>query len=212
MYLPGSFREQDVGRMHALMRERPLGTLVSHGSSGLFASPVPFLVDAREDGLGVLRAHMARANPHWQILAEGGECLVLFHGEQGYVSPAWYPSKAQAGHVVPTWNYVLVEARGKAKVIEGVAWLESQVADLTRCHEGVRSAPWQLGDAPEAYLAMQLKAIVGVEIRVTALTGKWKLSQNRSEPDRNGVLAGLSDPEDAHHHAALAECMAAQPR
>ena len=213
MYIPPSFKEERPEVLHALMRERPLALLVSHGPDGLDATPVPFVFYAPENaqGLGVLRAHLARANPLGATLAEAPACLVIFQGEHGYVTPSWYPSKAEGGRVVPTWNYVTVHAHGQARMIDDPAWLRRQLQDLSQAQEGRRARPWSLDDAPEDYLARQMKAIVGLEIPIERLEGKWKLSQNKDEADRRGVIAGLQTPGDAHADAALAERMLHSP-
>ncbi|WP_336490901.1 FMN-binding negative transcriptional regulator [Methylobacterium nigriterrae] len=191
MYLPPHFREDDVAAQHALIRARPLGLLISAGAGGLMANPVPFLIDADGAGLGTLRAHLARANPQWRDLDGLSECLVVFQGPDAYVTPSWYATKRETGKVVPTWNYAAVQARGRPRVVEDAAWLARQIDDLTRLQEGRRPEPWAVADAPEPFLAAQLKGIVGIEIPISALAGKWKVSQNRPEADRAGVAAGL---------------------
>ena len=208
MYNPASFREPDLGRMHDLIRQHPLGLLISSGPSGLLASPVPFLLDAGAGESGILRAHVARANPHWKEFIEGGDCLVVFQGEQGYVTPDWYPSKAETHRAVPTWNYATVQVRGRVTVHDDAEWLRAQLDALTAGHEGKRAEPWSLGEAPEDFIASQMKAIVGLEIVITQIEGKWKMSQNRPLPDRAGVIAGLTDPADPHAQPAMGEIVA----
>ncbi len=205
MYNPASFRDPDLGRMHDLIRQHPLGLLISSGSSGLLASPVPFLLDAGAGESGILRAHLARANPHWQEFIGGGDCLVVFQGEQGYVTPGWYPSKAETHRAVPTWNYATVQVRGRVMVHDDAEWLRAQLDALTAGHEGKRVQPWALGEAPEEFIASQMKAIVGLEIVISQIDGKWKMSQNRALPDRLGVIAGLTDPADPHAQPAMGE-------
>ena len=212
MYNPASFREPDLGRMHDLIRQHPLGLLISSGPSGLLASPVPFLLDAGAGESGILRAHVARANPHWKEFIEGGDCLVVFQGEQGYVTPDWYPSKAETHRAVPTWNYATVQVRGRVTVHDDAEWLRAQLDALTAGHEGKRAQPWSLGEAPEDFIASQMKAIVGLEIVITQIEGKWKMSQNRPLPDRAGVIAGLSDPDDPHAQPAMGEIVAQRLR
>lgn len=189
MYQPEPFREDRPEVLAALIAAHPLGLLISGGPSGLEANPLPFLWD---DARRVLRAHLARANAQWRTLAAAPDCLVVFQGPQDYVTPAWYASKREHGKVVPTWNYVLVEARGQARVFEDPSWLERQIADLTRAQEAPRIEPWAVTDAPAPFVAAQIRGIVGIEIAVSALSGKWKLSQNRPEADRQGVIAGYS--------------------
>lgn len=207
MYIPPAFRESTPDTLHALMRAHPLALLVTHGPGGLMASPVPFLIYPDEGGHGVLRAHVARANPHWRELAGLDECLVVFQGEAGYVTPSWYATKAATGKVVPTWNYATVHAWGRPKVVEDAGWLRRQIDDLTRLNEGIRPQPWAVDDAPADFIAAQMKAIVGIEIPIARIEGKWKMSQNRAAEDRAGVAAGLADVADPHHDAALAEAV-----
>jgi transcriptional regulator len=204
MYIPASFRETRLERLHDLIVKHPLGLLATHGSKGLEASPVPFLLYADEGRHGVLRAHMARANLHWQSLGECGECLVVFQGPEGYVTPSWYPSKAETHKAVPTWNYATVHVRGNASLIEDAAWLRRQLDDLTRHHEGGRLLPWSVDDAPADYMASQMKAIVGIEIPISRIDGKWKMSQNKTDADRQGVAAGMRSDTDPHRNVAIA--------
>jgi transcriptional regulator len=155
------------------------------------------MVDPDASPNGTLRAHLARANPQWQALAEGAECLVVFQGPQAYVTPSWYATKRETGKVVPTWNYATVHAWGRPSVFEDPAWLHRQVTALTESRETPRAAPWAVADAPEAFVASQLKGIVGLEIPISRLEGKWKVSQNRPEADRAGVVEGLRGTEGA---------------
>lgn len=207
MYLPGSFHETRIDRLHALMQAHPLALLITAGPGGLQTSPVPFLLYPEEGGHGVLRAHLARANPHGQALREAAECLVVFQGPQGYVTPSWYPGKAETHQVVPTWNYAVVQAWGRPTVHEDTAWLSRQLRDLTDHHERRRLQPWSIDDAPPAFMAGQMKAIVGLEIPIDRLVGKFKLSQNRKDPDREGVARGMADPADAHYQPGVAALM-----
>jgi len=161
------------------------------GPSGLQANHIPFLIDADGSARGTLRAHLARANPQCSDLAVVDECLVAFQGPQQYISPSLYPTKREHGKVVPTWNYITVHAWGRPRIIEDAAWLRQQVEDLTSHKESSRSAPWRVSDAPEPYVAAQLKGIVGIEIPISRIEGKWKVSQNRPAIDQAGVAAGL---------------------
>ncbi len=207
MYIPATFKETRLEVMHALIEASPLGLLISNGRSGLLASPLPFMI-YREEGVGkfgTLRAHLARANPHWKDLTGELECLIVFQGEQGYVTPSWYPSKAATQQAVPTWNYATVHAWGQAKVIEDAAWLRRQLDEMTHFHEQERAPKWAVDDAPSAYIETQMKAIVGIEIPVTRIEGKWKMSQNRGEADRLGVIDGMRSPGDCHRHEAMAD-------
>ena len=198
MYLPASFREDRPEELHALIRAHPLGTLVTQGAGELQASPLPFLLDNT-----TLRAHMARANPHWKAL-DGHDGLVIFMGPDAYVTPDWYPSKAATHKVVPTWNYAAVHVRGTIRVVDEPGWLAQQIADLTAAHEACRPRPWAPSDAPAYFIAAQMKAVVGLEIAITAIEGKWKMSQNREPDDREGVIRGMGDPGDPHHDPAVA--------
>ena len=193
MYLPAHFEEHRPEVLHRLIERHPFGLLVTPGEGGTaVANSIPFILDAGEaGGLGTLRAHVARANPVWRETAREAPALVVFQGEQGYVSPGWYPSKQQHGKVVPTWNYVIVQARGALRVRDDRDWLHRFVSRLTERHEATLPAPWAVTDAPADYLETMLGTIVGIEIKLTALVGKWKLSQNRSAADRAGVVEGL---------------------
>lgn len=209
MYVPNSFREARIEPLQALIEKHPLGLLITHGASGLQATPVPFRLYPDEGEHGVLRAHLARANPHWRELADEAECLVMFQGPDAYVTPSWYPGKALSHRAVPTWNYIAVEVRGRARAVADPAWLRRQLEDLTRQHEGIRPQPWSLADAPADYIAAQLQAIVGIELPIAHIEGKWKLSQNRTADDRQGVISGLCDRDDPHGHPGLAAEMQA---
>ena len=192
MYEPPLHKKESLEAQHALIRSQPLGVLVSKGPDGLEANAIPFLIDASASKLGTLRAHMARANPQWRSLGAADEALVVFQGPDRYISPNWYATKRDTGKVVPTWNYVMVQARGRPRVIEDPEWLRAQIEELTRTHEGRRPAPWAVSDAPADFVAMQVKAIVGVEIEIARIAGKWKASQNRPAADREGVIEGLT--------------------
>lgn len=191
MYNPPHFREDRPAVLHELIREHGLATLVTAGPDGLVADHIPMLVDPEPAPLGTLRGHVARANPVWRALGRGAPALAVFHGPQGYVSPAWYPSKAEGGRVVPTWNYVVVHAHGVLRGVEDRDWLRALVERLTDRHEGGRPDRWRLSDAPADFLERQLGAIVGLELAIGRLEGKWKLSQNRAPEDRQGVVRAL---------------------
>ena len=207
MYQPAHFVESRPEVLRRLVHEHPFGLLVTQDAQGITANSVPFFLDDDPaGGPGVLRAHVARANPVWREARGDVESLVVFQGAQGYVSPAWYPSKAEHGKVVPTWNYVIVQGRGTVRFIEDPEWLRAFVARLTDRHEGERaardgSAAWAVTDAPPDYVETMLRAIVGVEMVLSSLVGKWKVSQNRSAADRAGVVDGLLRERD---DAALA--------
>ena len=189
MYLPRHFEQTDRDAIVSLMREHPLALLTVAGSDGVTADLVPLEYDPTAGPLGTLRGHVARANPLWQ--RSGLPMLAVFQGPQAYVSPNWYPSKREHGKVVPTWNYTMVQARGPLRAVEDAPWLHDLVGRLTDHHESAQPAPWAVDDAPADYVQQMLRAIVGIEIELTALVGKWKVSQNRAEADRAGVAAGL---------------------
>ena len=197
MYIPRHFAETRVEVLHDLIRRHPLGTLVVPTADGLEASHVPFEISPEPAPFGTLRCHVARANPIWQQIDPNRAVLIVFQGEQGYVSPNWYVTKQENGKVVPTWNYVVVHAYGQPRFIEDPVWLRGLVTRLTDTHEAGRAEPWRVTDAPEDYLAKQLRAIVGVEIVLTRLIGKWKANQNRSAADVRGVIEGLTAEGDA---------------
>ena len=189
MYLPKHFAEDDVAEMHALMRARPLATLVSHGADGLNANHIPLLlVD------GKLQGHVARANPLWKAGNVAGEVLVIFHGDDSYISPSGYATKAEHGKVVPTWNYVAVHAYGELRIVDDPQWIFAQISALTAANEAVLPQPWAVTDAPVDYIEKMLGAIVGIEITITRLLGKWKVSQNQpagqpGQPDQRARRA-----------------------
>ena len=192
MYLPAHFDEKRLDVLHALVRRHPFGLLVTQTADGPSANGIPFLLDPDgAAGLGTLRGHVARANPVWREAATDVPSLVVFQGPDAYVSPGWYPTKAEHGKVVPTWNYVMVQARGQLRIRDDPAWLLQLVTRLTERHEAARSAPWAVSDAPADYVRTMLRAIVGIELELTALSGKWKVTQNRAAPDRAGVVTGL---------------------
>ena len=196
MYLPTHFREDRPETQRALIRAHPLGLLVTTGAGGLTANPVPFLLDEAEEH-ATLRAHMARANGQWRDLDGSAECLVVFQGPADYVTPSWYATKQETGRVVPTWNYATVQVWGRPRLVDDAAWLRQQIDELTRIMESRRPAAWSVSDAPAAYIAGQIRGIVGIEIPITRSDGKWKMSQNRSDADRAGVVAGFrADGQD----------------
>jgi len=198
MYLPTHFAEQRPEVLHKLIEDHPLGLLITLNDAGLQANPVPFFLDADPaGGPGILRAHVARANPLWRETRSDVETLVVFQGAQAYISPNWYPAKAEHGKVVPTWNYVTVQARGTLRAIDDAQWLRAFVSRLTQHHEATQAKPWAVTDAPPDYIDSMLRAIVGIEIVLSSLAGKWKVSQNRGVADRTGVARGLREREEA---------------
>lgn len=186
MYLPAHFAETRIEVLHALIRERPFATLVTQGKAGPVADHLP--LHLTPDGL--LQGHVARANPIWKNAADT-EVLAIFHGPQAYVTPSWYATKREHGRAVPTWNYVVVHARGRLRAIDDPVWLRRQLDDLVERHESGFDHPWRVGDAPADYIDKMLAAIVGVEILVGELGGKWKTSQNQPAMNREGVVTGL---------------------
>jgi len=197
MYLPSHFEETRVEVLHQLIREHTLGVLVTLGPEGLNANHIPFEVEPTPAPLGTVRGHVARSNPVWRDFSRDVEALLIFQGPQAYVTPSRYPTKRETGKVVPTYNYIVVHAYGPLRVVEDRAWLRELVERLTTRHEAARPQPWKISDAPGDYIENMLGAIVGIEIRVSKLLGKWKTSQNRPPVDREGVVRGLSEINDA---------------
>jgi len=204
MYLPAHFEEKRPEVLHALMREHPLGQLVSHGPDGLDANPLPFELDTGASPHGTLRAHVARANPVWQQAGDT-EVLVIFQAADGYISPNGYPSKPEHHRHVPTWNYAVVHAHGVLRVRDDERFLRGLLARLTREHEArsQQARPWKMGDAPADYINGLLQVIVGIEVEITRLVGKFKLGQNRETRDRLGAADALA----TRGQTALAQAM-----
>jgi transcriptional regulator len=196
MYQPTHFREDRLDVQHALVRAHPLGLLISTGADGLVANLIPFVIDATAGEHGTLKCHVARANGQWKTLQDRADCLVVFQGAEHYITPSWYASKKEHGKVVPTWNYATVHCWGTAIIRDDPIWVRDQIEALTRQHEGPREAPWAVDDAPEPFIAAQMRGIVGIEIPITRIEGKWKVSQNRPEQDRAGVHVGLGQEGD----------------
>ena len=197
MYLPSHFEETRIDVLQELVRQYPLGSLVTLGAKGLNANHIPFELDAAPAPYGTLRGHVARANPVWRDYDPAFEALVIFHGPQVYISPSWYETKKETGEVVPTYNYAVDHAYVRLRTVEDRAWLRGLVARLTERFEGGRAAPWQVSDAPQDFIDKQLGAIVGIEIEVSKMLGKWKASQNRPATDRAGVAEALGAAADA---------------
>lgn len=192
MYIPEHFRETRIEVMRAFIARHSLGTLVAVTPEGISANHIPMQLLAGADaGLGVLRGHIARANPLWRLLPAASAVLAIFIGPDHYVSPSWYPSKREHGKAVPTWNYATVHVHGSIRFIEDAAWLHQLVESLTDEHEQDNPERWRISDAPADYIAGMVRAIVGFEIQVSGIEGKFKASQNRSAADRAGVAAAL---------------------
>ena len=214
MYIPRHNEEKRVSVMHSLIVSNPLATLVTLASTGLFAYHIPMVLEAQEkeaqekevengevrdgqdekDGsqFGVLRGHISRANPQWRDFVQTVDALAIFSGHQHYITPTWYPGTKEHGKEVPTWNYVVVHAYGPLKIIQDAHWLRTNVEKLTSIHEAASPVPWKVSDAPQDFIQSQLKGIVGLELPIQKLEGKWKVSQNRDERDRAGVVDGLA--------------------
>jgi transcriptional regulator len=203
MYQPQPFAESRPEALHRLIREHPLGMLVTQTAAGLDADHLPFLLDEGRGPCGTLLAHVARANPLWRQPGDGAEVLVVFRGAQGYVSPGWHPGKHETHRRVPTWNYEVVHAHGRLRVRDDAAFVRGVVARLTRAHEAGEPTPWKMGDAPADYLAAELAQVVGIEIELTRLQGKRKLSQNRDARDFDGVVRALDERGRAELAAAM---------
>jgi transcriptional regulator len=208
MYQPPHHREDRLEVQHALIRAQPFGTLITLGSSGIVANSIPFILEPSTP-YGILKGHVARANAQWNDFDPAVEALVVFQGVETYITPSWYETKRRSGKVVPTWNYVMVQAWGPMRVTEDRDWLAAQIGALTRQQEVGRAEPWSVTDAPPLFIESQLKGIVGIEIPIGRIEGKWKVSQNRPEADRKGVVAGLGAAGDAGS-LAMAELVAAQ--
>jgi transcriptional regulator len=191
MYLPKHFAEDNVAEMHALMRTNPLATLVSHGPDGLDANHIPLLL-ADGGPCGKLQGHVARANPLGKAGSVTGEVLVVFQGDESYISPSGYATKAENGKVVPTWNYVAVHAYGELRLIDDPRWILAQISALTATHEAALPQPWNVTDAPADYIEKMLGAIVGIEITITRLLGKWKVSQNQPPANQASLIRALA--------------------
>lgn len=191
MYVPRHFAEDDVAEMHALMRANPLATLVTHGPDGLNANHIPLLLAG-----GRLQGHVARANPLWQAGNVAGEVLVVFQGDDSYISPSGYATKAEHGKVVPTWNYAAVHAYGELRVIDDPRWIFAQISALTATNEAALPQPWAVTDAPADYIEKMLGAVVGIEITITRLLGKWKVSQNQPAVNQASLIAALEKAGD----------------
>ncbi len=204
MYLPAHFSRTDIDAIRSLIREAPLATLVTLSGAAIEADHVPLIAQER-DGVLVLRGHVARANPLWHATDAGSEVLAIFHGPDAYVSPSLYATKAEHGKVVPTWNYAVAHLYGTLQVFDDPAWLHAFLPELTGTHEANRPKPWKVSDAPDDYIDRMVAAIVGIEIRVSRVIGKWKVSQNQPAANRRGVAAGLqgSDRRGAQAMARL---------
>ena len=184
MYIPAHFLIQNPQDLHTILRDHPLGALVTSGPDGLDANHIPFEFDPSQGPHGLLTAHVARANPVWQQCQQGADVLVIFRGNESYISPNWYPSKHETHRQVPTWNYEVVHVHGRLTVMDEEKFVRRVVARLTREHEASEPRPWKMGDSPPEYIAQMLKAVVGIQVEIQRIEGKAKLSQNREARDR----------------------------
>ena len=204
MYIPRHNEENRVPVMHALMRAHPLATLVTLANAGLFASHIPMVLENDGSEFGLLKGHISRANTQWRELEPTVDALAIFAGHQHYISPNWYPETREHGKEVPTWNYVVVHAHGPLKVVHDEHWLLHHVASLTDIHEAGFPTPWKVSDAPANFIHSLLHGIVGLELPIRRLEGKWKVSQNRTESERAGVIEGLTQLNTAESRAMKA--------
>ena len=211
MYIPSHFNEPRPEALHALIERHPLGLLITRGPGGLDANHLPFLLDPDAGEQGVLHCHVARANPVWQELADGDEVLVVFRAGDAYVSPQWYPSKHESHKQVPTWNYVVAHAHGRVTIRDDMRYVRGVVARLTRIHEADMPVPWKMTDSPADFIDEKLRAIVGIEIAITRLEGKAKLSQNKESRDVRGAAEALKARGQDALGDAMLDCAAGQP-
>ena len=205
MYVPKFNEEKDTATLHSLVKAKPLGTWSTIVNGEISINHIPFLLRENEGELGTLVGHVARSNKVWHTFSRHVNSVVVFQGDQAYISPSWYPSKHQHGKAVPTWNYVVVHAHGIPKKIEDPEWILQHLNELTDTHEQKQRLPWKVSDAPEDFIDKMRSAIVGIEIPITQLTGKWKLGQNRSMPDQLGMVAGLTSCADDQSHGLASE-------
>jgi transcriptional regulator len=214
MYVPQHFQETRVEVLHELIRAHPLATVVTLAAGGINANHIPLLLSLAPDGSATLRGHVARANPMWSDRVEQMEALAIFQGAHAYVSPSWYPAKREHGKVVPTWNYVVVHAHGPLRVIDDPAWLRSQLEALVARHEASSASPWSISDAPGEFIERMIESIVGFEIAIFRLVGKWKISQNQTPANRAGAAAGLTErggADDLQMAALIEEASRGRP-
>ena len=205
MYLPPHFAETRPEELHRILREHPLGMLVTHSERGIDANHIPFEFDPDKGSNGTLLAHIARANPLWIDFPSGADVMVVFRGVEGYISPNWYPSKHETHRQVPTWNYEVVHVHGRLRIVDDERFIRGVVARLTRQHEATEPRPWKMGDAPKDYMDDMVSKVVGIEVEIIRLEGKRKLSQNRETRDIQSAVTEL----ERRHQAGLAATMSA---
>ena len=206
MYTPKAFEQNDPDHLHDIIAKHPFATLISHSESGIEVNHIPFFLD-KSNGKYVLQGHIAKANPLWKTVNEQSEVVLVFHGPNCYISPNFYPTKKENGRAVPTWNYVAVHVKGVLQYRFNDEFKLNMLDNLTTQHEAEQEEPWSIHDAPEQYIKRMLPAIVGLEIQITAITGKWKLSQNQPQVNKQGVVEGLfkQNTNDAQEIATLVQ-------
>jgi transcriptional regulator len=197
MFIPGMFKQDNIDDLLQLIEQYPFATLITHSETGIDATHLPMFV-VKNANKYYLKAHIAKANPLWKSVKNGGVVLVTFHGPNCYISPNHYPTKKQTGKAVPTWNYVVVQVKGTISFIHDPDWIYNAIETLTNIHESGQSQPWSITDAPEPYIQKMIPAIVGIEITVTSIIGQWKLSQNQPQVNQSGVVEGLSQSTDSN--------------
>jgi transcriptional regulator len=207
MYVPKHYEELDITVLHDLVRSHPLGAWVTETDEALVVNHLPFLVNSAQGEYGMLVGHVARSNMVWESFSRRKPSVVIFQGPQSYITPSWYPTKHEHGKAVPTWNYAVVHVHGIPRVVEDKDWLLEHVTKLSNVHEADRSVPWTVSDAPPDFIKNMLNGIVGVEIPISTIVGKWKTSQNRSLADKLGTIAGLHEraDENSERMAALVQ-------
>lgn len=210
MYVPAHFEESRTGVLHDFVKQHPFGMLVTHGAGGLDVNHIPFELDPQHGELGMLTAHVARANPVWQDVTDGDEVLVVFRAGDAYISPNWYPSKHEFHKQVPSWNYVVAHAYGHITIRDDERFVRGMVGRLTRTHEAAQPRPWKMGDSPKEFIDAMLKAIVGLEIEITRIVGKSKLSQNKEARDIHGAGEALKARGDHLIGDAMLACVKAR--
>jgi transcriptional regulator len=210
MYIPRANEEKRIPVMHALIKSQPLAALVTLGADGLLASHIPMILEEDGSEFGILKGHVSRANTQWRDRIQSVDALAIFAGPHHYISPSWYPEKQEHGKVVPTWNYAVVHAYGPLTVVDDGQWLLAHLQTLTNTHEAVLPSSWKVSDAPEEFIRSMMEGIVGLELPIKRLEGKWKVSQNRSQADREGVVEGLGSlntPESLALKALVEEAL-----
>ena len=207
LYVPKFNEEKDVAILHSLVKSKPLGAWSAIADGEIVINHIPFVLHESRGELGTLVGHVARSNNIWQEFSTDVNSVVVFQGDQAYVTPSWYPSKHKHGKAVPTWNYIVVHAHGIPRIFEDREWILQHINELTDIHESEQSLPWKVSDAPEEYIEKLIGVIVGIEIPIAKLTGKRKLGQNRPEPDKLGTIAGLMSRDDPQSHGLANQLM-----